>query len=71
MVVNNIFLSYSRKDTVFMRRLYEDLCGAGFSVLIDDAGLKPGTPENANTLTARPNTYRLFNRYDEALQCSR
>ncbi len=40
----DVFLSYSRADSVFMRRLYADLRQAGLSVWIDDAGLEPGTP---------------------------
>lgn len=40
----DVFLSYSRKDSAFMRRLYADLTQAGLSVWIDEPGLEPGTP---------------------------
>jgi formylglycine-generating enzyme required for sulfatase activity len=40
----DIFLSYSRIDAEIMRRLRDDLRGAGFTVWTDDVGLEPGTP---------------------------
>lgn len=40
----HIFLSYSRCDLTFVKRLYMDLNKAGFRVWIDQEGLEPGTP---------------------------
>ncbi len=39
-----IFLSYSRANEGFMRRLKKDLKRAGFSVWVDQTGLKRGSP---------------------------
>lgn len=41
---NEIFLSYSRKDTEIMRQLREDMRTAGFTVWLDAEKLEPGTP---------------------------
>lgn len=40
----DIFLSYSRKNEDFMQRLREDLRKEGFSVWVDQTGLKRGSP---------------------------
>jgi hypothetical protein len=41
---HHVFLSYSRKDSEIMRRIYDDLRSEGLNVWMDDE-LKAGTPE--------------------------
>ena len=42
--MSHIFVSYSREDAEFMRRLGEDLTAAGFVVWVDEGRLEVGTP---------------------------
>jgi hypothetical protein len=41
------FISYSRADRLFARRLYEDLKSAGVHVWLDQVDIKPGEPWDA------------------------
>jgi hypothetical protein len=41
----HVFLSYSRKDAAFMRRVCDDLRAEGLIVWTDETGLEPGTPD--------------------------
>lgn len=42
--MTHVFLSYSRRDSAFMRRLRSDLQAVGLEVWTDETGLEPGTP---------------------------
>jgi hypothetical protein len=41
----HVFLSYSRRDAAFMRRVCDDLSAEGLTVWTDETGLEPGTPD--------------------------
>jgi hypothetical protein len=42
---HQVFISYSRKDTLIMQRLRDDLRASELSVWVDEDGLEPGTPD--------------------------
>jgi WD40 repeat protein len=52
----HVFVSYSREDESFLRRLVADLQAHGIMVWIDKSGIPPGTPDWEDALRAAIST---------------
>jgi len=50
MTTYDVFLSHSKKDDEFVRRIYLDLRSKGLRVWIDETGLPPGEPSWRRTI---------------------